>query len=424
MRRLFFIGIIFIVFLASASYLVSPFFVHADTVESTQTDIEALQQKINNRKTKQEQIQHTISAYSKKIQKTQTQTASLKNQIAILNASISKNQAQINLTSSTIATLSLQIQQLSLQIQQKQQNITKQKQLISALLRNIQQNGSKNMVEVLATYTSFSQFYNQMQGVRTVEKDLAQTAKALGVAMQQLQTEQKQVKTQQQTYNKMQEKFIQEKKQLQEQRIGKQDILDQTQSSEKRYQTLISSYKALYRQINNDIRTAEHQMRKKLAEQNKLKRLPPGATQLIWPISSHFITTFFHDPEYPYNYLYCPKGEVPPACGHPGWDIATPENTPVHAAATGYIGQVHYCSSASCYAYIMIIHANGISTVYGHLHHIYVAQNQFVTQGDIIGLSGAVPGMIGSGPFTTGAHLHFEVRKNGIPVNPGNYLYQ
>jgi murein DD-endopeptidase MepM/ murein hydrolase activator NlpD len=51
-----------------------------------------------------------------------------------------------------------------------------------------------------------------------------------------------------------------------------------------------------------------------------------------------------------------------------------------------------------------------------------VVTDQYVHQGDVIGRTGGAPHGIGSGPFTTGSHLHFEVRKDGIPVNPINYL--
>jgi len=133
---------------------------------------------------------------------------------------------------------------------------------------------------------------------------------------------------------------------------------------------------------------------------------------MIWPVPKNYITTYFHDPDYPFRYLF----------EHPGWDIRAGQGTEIDAAESGYVA--HAQMNGTKYAYIMIIHANGLSTVYGHVSKIFVKADDYVTQGEPIGLSGGTPGTVGAGPFTTGPHLHFEVRQDGIPVDPAGYLTQ
>ena len=64
---------------------------------------------------------------------------------------------------------------------------------------------------------------------------------------------------------------------------------------------------------------------------------------------------------------------------------------------------------------VRIRHKNNLETLYGHLSKINVKEGQMVTSGQIIG-------KVGSTGQSTGNHLHYEVRKNGKPVNPRNYL--
>lgn len=99
---------------------------------------------------------------------------------------------------------------------------------------------------------------------------------------------------------------------------------------------------------------------------------------------------------------------------HTGLDIATSTGTPYSAAAAGTVTFAGYKGSYG--NLIVITHANGVQTYYGHSSKIYVSVGQNVSQGETIGA-------VGSTGNSTGPHLHFEVRVNGVAYNPQNYVY-
>ncbi|MGB9877463.1 MAG: murein hydrolase activator EnvC family protein [bacterium] len=98
---------------------------------------------------------------------------------------------------------------------------------------------------------------------------------------------------------------------------------------------------------------------------------------------------------------------------HTGIDLSAPSGTPIKAAAGG---EVVYAGWWGGYGNVVIIdHGGGISTLYAHCSAIYVRKGQKVSQGEVIAA-------VGSTGLSTGPHLHFEVRKNGKPVDPLGYL--
>lgn len=100
---------------------------------------------------------------------------------------------------------------------------------------------------------------------------------------------------------------------------------------------------------------------------------------------------------------------------HMGMDIAAPNGTPIKAAADG---TVKFAGTMGGYGNLVIIsHGNDVETYYGHCSKIYVTKGQEVTAGDEIAA-------VGSTGYSTGNHLHFEIRKDGSQVNPQKYLYK
>jgi murein DD-endopeptidase MepM/ murein hydrolase activator NlpD len=106
-----------------------------------------------------------------------------------------------------------------------------------------------------------------------------------------------------------------------------------------------------------------------------------------------------------------------PFSGHPevhnGIDIGAPEGTEVYAAGTGVVKKTGFHPVYG--NFILISHANGYESFYGHLKDFSIHLNSKV-------YSGMVIGFVGTTGRSTGPHLHFEIRKDGSPEDPVPFL--
>ena len=98
---------------------------------------------------------------------------------------------------------------------------------------------------------------------------------------------------------------------------------------------------------------------------------------------------------------------------HAGIDIAVPYGTPIHAAASGSVVLAGWVGGYGNYT--CIDHGGGLATCYAHQSSFAVGAGATVSQGDLIGY-------VGCTGHCFGPHLHFEVRVNGVPVDPLGYL--
>lgn len=100
---------------------------------------------------------------------------------------------------------------------------------------------------------------------------------------------------------------------------------------------------------------------------------------------------------------------------HTGLDIAAPKGTPIKVVTSGTVTFAGWNGAyGKC---IKVSHGNGVETWYAHCNSLYVSKGQEVQEGEVIGA-------VGTTGNSTGNHLHLEVRINGNPVNPQNYLYK
>ncbi|MDQ2942568.1 MAG: peptidoglycan DD-metalloendopeptidase family protein, partial [Candidatus Dormibacteraeota bacterium] len=150
------------------------------------------------------------------------------------------------------------------------------------------------------------------------------------------------------------------------------------------------------------------------SQSNPVGQIPTSAGhstkyRFIWPEPQGQISQRFGPSPYPFE---------PPYGGYPhfhtGFDLVEPFGSPILAADDGLVALVG--SSGQGYGkYVVIAHSGGLDTLYGHLSATLVAVGQSVTQSQPVGLEGSTG-------WSTGAHLHFELRINQKPVDPTPYL--
>lgn len=99
---------------------------------------------------------------------------------------------------------------------------------------------------------------------------------------------------------------------------------------------------------------------------------------------------------------------------HTGIDFTAPVGTPIYATGDGRVTAVGVDGGYG--RRVLINHGYSYTTLYGHMSRFAVKQGQHVKRGDLIGY-------VGNTGTSTGPHLHYEVHKNGRPVNPVNFMY-
>jgi len=377
-------------------------------------DVTDLNKQLESNKKKIDELEEKSKLYQKTIELKRKEAITLRNQVALLESEVEKATIDLQIKNRELEEQNLAIVTTQAQITKAEERIHQQKERLSYVLRSIYALDKTSPIHVVLENATLSDYFQLVGKTSQLQQNLQITLNTIRDQKTQLlafKTEQETYKT---TLGKIKGDIEEQRESIKGKQFVKADLLEETKNSERKFQTLLGHLKKEQSEINSDIVFIEKKLREKLSQKEQKDGLGYlVGEKLMWPVPKNTITAYFHDPDYPFRNIF----------EHPAVDIRSAQGTAVRSAASGYIGRAkHDVGCAGNYAYVLIVHADGLSTVYGHLSKITVDENQFVRQGDIIGLSGAAPGSCGSGKLTTGSHLHLEVRKNGIPVDPLAYL--
>lgn len=314
---------------------------------------------------------------------------------------VALRQAQRKLTS-----LTADVEKKRAQLVKAQADLVRQQAVMNDRAADLYKNGRLSYVEMVFQSERLTELLNRLDLLGLVAQ---QDADLLG----QIETARSRVETEKSALEKQQAAVAAVEQEQRERTDGLRQVLSRRQAARDQLAGARSRKQQVVHKAERDKASWERQEDSLLAESSsiasQLQKLAPAAARpasaggFVRPVGGRVSSSFGY--------------RVHPIFGvrklHTGVDLAAGAGTPIVASATG---RVVFAGWRGGYGRTVIVdHGGGVTTLYAHQSSLSVSQGQSVTRGQQVG-------RVGSTGYSTGPHLHFEVRVNGSPVDPMRYV--
>lgn len=387
----------------------------------------AQQQALVQNMTEQNRLKSLAEDSLQKFTALQTVTGSLRDELLSLDQQAIQTKANIKSFDQALSELAVQIDTLNNKLLLKEQEISKQKQALVAYVQAIYQHENVSVLQVLLSHNTFADSLDEIQNMESLELAGKIMLDQLKSAQEELRSQQDLSQQKKDNLDKLRSRLTEEQQNLENQQQEKRFLLDKTQGKEEQYQAMLAEFRQQAQAVENDIQGLRSEIAKikdpatladienRFGDKFALTNPQNGA---IWPVDASYkgISAYFNDSGYLKLFGF----------PHSAIDIPEPAQTPIRAPANGVVlNEVDRDDGG--YNYLVLYHGtddqgHDITTVFGHLPKMFVKKGDIVHKGDIIALTGGAPGTRGTGPYYTGPHLHFEVRKDGTAIDPLTWL--
>lgn len=418
----------------------------ADNSQKTDQFLSKVKDELNFTKTDYKQLLNSISDVKKRLELVTEEKTTLKDQLRNLDDQVAVTTEKLFKVISQVLEKENEITLLYEQIEANEVAMEYQKNQLKDYIRTIYQeenamfsrgdDGSINAFKLLLMDGSVGENLRELDYIGVLNEAGQQMVERLKELEKELKSQKVELEKKKEKLEKLQNELIKEKLQLELQKKAKGQLLKITLGEEEIFTQLLEQTIAQQEQMVEDIRNLSNALaflERKVADEGpdfdieKYKSILDLKTQALynfqismlglnpgefmWPVDpDRGISAYFHDPRYVGTF----------GVQHNAVDIPEYQGSPVRAASDGIVYVAR--DNGYGYSYIIIAHAGGFTSVYGHVSNILVQSGQSVIKSSIIALSGGMPGTPGAGYMTTGPHLHFEMLYNGKHVDPLNYL--
>lgn len=362
----------------------------------TKNDIQNIKDELTDIQAQKKDAEAKLKAIRNDLSKAKEQVELIQNQVLLTEQEINASQAMLDEYDGQIADKEAEIAALEAQEAAQMEEFYQQ-------VRWLEETGGVNYLSILFEANSFADMLNYtmligdiMDYSDRIVQDLQATQRQLDMAREALQTDRD-------AQALVQQELEAKKDELEQKRAEAQQLLNQIAASESEYAKEAKELADSEAKINRELKEAQRKYAAQIAaleaQQNAAVNMTSG--DWYWPLPGRYkISSLF-------------GGRIDPINGrrdnHTGTDIPAPGGTPIYAAKDGVVTTVNANKNASSYGYYCIIsHGSGYATLYAHQNQVPIVQEgQTVKKGQVIGY-------VGTTGRSTGNHLHFELRVNGV----------
>ena len=383
------ISVFVAVIIFSLMFSYNYFFRYPDTAYAAPVNLEQIKTDKEETRKKIEQAQKDQDAYSAQVLQVESKLLSSLSELDELN--IKKGQAKLAVDKTTILLVQNEYEMMQLESELKEKN-----DILNFMLAEIYKKDNRDIINIILRSGDFIEFISRYKMMNLLLKQDAhivtileeKKAKLLALNENTLTLMEDQ-KSEKDIIENLIEMSVSKKREIENIYNEKVDLFSQAKANK---DALIA--------MENQLIAKENEVTDILKDYRD-GNAPTGKFQ--WPtngkISSRFGTRT--------------SKTTGNSRMHKGMDLYASLGTPVIAADSGQVISAEYDGG---YGYCLLVyHGGGVATFYAHLSGFNVGAGQFVEKGQVIGY-------VGSTGYSTGNHLHFEVRINGQPQDPGSYL--
>lgn len=344
-----------------------------------------------------------IAALESKQQTLKSKLSSLKSEAASAYEYKNNLDELSNVTQTKIATAEALSAELTIKIEQTEDSIKEKEEGIKTTfdkflerMRVSYEDGEASYLSILLGSENMADFLSKMDMVSSI-LEYDRNLKA------QYETEKKELEA--------------EKVLLEEDKAYQENLLEELESDKAEYDSLLDENANYLKSLESDISATtsayeaakeqenalDAQLTQYLASLQQKEQSNYVGGEFIWPLNGYTAVSS--------GFGWRTLNGV--SDYHRGIDIPAPGGTPIHASNGGTV--VTATGHGSYGNYVVINHGGGKSTLYAHMSAIGCSVGQTVSQGQVIGY-------VGTTGYSTGNHLHIEVRIDGVANNPLNYL--